>query len=208
MSLRVTESLLWTQLSSDSSPLCIPACTRTFYGPRLWFQVLVFTQTTAFLGFWECCSWCSSSLVCFIISAQPTSFQQIQWHGHGCVPQENPPWENHWWTASNCCMFDILWVSYKATLIHTSCFQPMTTNDKCIRIRPLLYKAEFLSSIFALGHSQSSEVNYDLRLFLPNLPSFLLSSHSYRHTSWFDVSLHLLLFLPFFLIIMLCTMNL
>ena len=52
MSLRVTESLLWTQLSSDSSPLCIPACTRTFYGPRLWFQVLVFTQTTAFLGFW------------------------------------------------------------------------------------------------------------------------------------------------------------
>lgn len=84
----------------------------------------------------------------------------------------------------------------------------MTTNDKFIRIRPLLHKAEFLSSVFALGLSQSSEVSYDMRLFLPNLPSFLLSSHSYKHASWFDVSLHLILFLPFLLIIIMCTMNL
>lgn len=48
-----------------------------------------------------------------------------------------------------------VWVSYKDTLIHTSCSQPMTTNGKFIRIRPLLHKAEFLSSVFALGLSQS-----------------------------------------------------
>lgn len=59
----------------------------------------------------------------------------------------------------------------------------MTTDAKCIRIRPLLYKAEFLPSVFALGLPQSSEVYHDLRFFLPNTPSFLLSSHSYRHAS-------------------------
>lgn len=84
----------------------------------------------------------------------------------------------------------------------------MTTDAKCIRIRPLLYKAEFLPSVFALGLSQSSEVYYDLRFFLPNIPSFLLASQSFRHASWFDGSFHLLLFLPLFLIIAMCTMNL